>query len=157
MPATYYWSEEMIWNSLLMWTTLPMEISFWFSRGGFGKAHPLTSGSDAQGKGKVFLWQMLGQERRAGQSRLHLQSGRPLTCQALHIVTNGLPAYPRVTATGGRGDRRPGLKIPLVRGGCQPPGVVMGTGVYRIWNGVDVMSFWLSYNLVISCQDFTSD
>lgn len=55
------------------------------------------------------------------------------------------------------GDRHPGMKIPLVHQRCQPPGAVIGTGVYRIWNGVDAMSFWLSYNLVISCQDFTSD
>lgn len=159
MPATYSQSEEMIWNSLLIRTTLPMETSFWFSGGGFRKAWPapgLQFGCPGQGY-SLSVTNAGGQERRAGQSRLCLQSGQPLTCEALHIVTNVFLAYPKVTTTGGWGDGRPGLKIPLVSGGCQPPGAVTGTGVYRIWNGVDVMSFRLFYNLVISCQDFTSD
>ena len=43
-----------------------------------------------------------------------------------------VPGIPQSDNYGGRGDGRPGLKIPLVSGGCQPPGAVTGTGVYRI-------------------------
>ena len=149
----------MIWNSLLTRTTLPMENSFWFSGGGFRKAWPapgLQFRCPGQGYGLSVI-NARGQEKRAGQNGLCHQSGQPLTCEALHIVTNVFPAYPQSDNYGGSGGGRPGLKIPLVSGGCQPPGAVTGTGVYRIWNGVDVMSFRLFYNLVISCQDFTSD
>lgn len=110
-----------------MRTTL-MESPVQFSGDRLTKAHTLVSVWNAKGK----VLQMLGQGRRAGQSRLHLQSGCSLMCVALHIVTNVFPAYPRVTATGQKGDSRPVLKIPLVCGRCQPPGVVIGTAVDRI-------------------------
>lgn len=82
-----------------------MESSFWFSGGGFRKAWPapgLQFGCPGQGYG-LSVTNAGGQERRAGQSGLCLQSGQPLTCEALHIVTNVFLAYPRVTATGGGG------------------------------------------------------
>lgn len=52
--------------------------------------------------------------RGVGQDKASFtSSGRPLKCVALRVVTNVFPASPRVTATGYRGDSRPGLKIPL--------------------------------------------
>jgi hypothetical protein len=44
---------------------------------------------------------------------LQLQSDHALMCVALHIVTNCVPNIPQSDSSRVKGDRRPGLKIPL--------------------------------------------
>lgn len=95
-PATYSQSEEMILEFIIDMNNSSNGNLLLILWGGFRKAWPaLASSSDAQGKGTVFLLQCWGAGEEGRTKQTCLQSGQPLTCEALHIVTNVFPSIPQ--------------------------------------------------------------
>lgn len=85
---------------------------------------------DAQGKGLSVTNAQA--EEQGSTKQASPSEWPPLNVCSFTHSDKQVPSIPVSDSYRVMGDRHPSLKIPLVHQRCQPPGAVIGTGVYRI-------------------------